>query len=87
MFQIKDRNLARAAVNRPKVDAGDQQQCVTLVKLRELRVLPIELLHVVAVSLCYGMLRVPHLQLWRESVKSRVHTGGFCFFKIDCVAK
>lgn len=62
ILQIKHGNLTRRTVNRAKVDAGHEQQCVRRVKLRELRVLPVELLHVVAVPFGHRVSRVPHLK-------------------------
>lgn len=48
----EDRDLARRAVRCAEMNSGDEQKCVALVELTELRVLPRHFLHVVLVFDC-----------------------------------
>ena len=67
IVQIENGDFPGTAVNRSKVDSGDQEQSVALVKLRELRVLPVELFHIVAMPFGHRVARIPNLQREREA--------------------
>lgn len=62
VFQVEHGDLTGATVDRAEVNAGDEKQSVALVELRELRVLPVELLHVVAVLFRDWVVGVPDLE-------------------------
>lgn len=60
----KNCNLPRCRMWRTKMNTGHQQQGVTLVELRELRILPAEFLHVVRVFYSGWIRGVPYLISW-----------------------
>lgn len=59
IYDAENSNFTRRAVRCAEMNSGDEQKCVTLIKLTELRVLPRHLLHVVLVFDCGRVARSP----------------------------